>query len=610
MSRETLMQTNNNTKLGRFVDKFVKRVATTPTGVCPVGLQLSLLQASHAQTCGKCVPCRDGLGQLEELINDVLDGTATEETLEQIEKLATVIKESADCAVGYDAAEMVLEGLKEFRDEYEYHVTYGRCMDEIGQSVPCKTLCPAHVQIPEYVALVGEGRYADAINMIRQDNPFPTACALICEHPCEAKCRRNIIDSPINIRGIKKFAVDQITADNVKVPARLADTGKNVAVIGGGPSGLTAAYFLALMGHKVTVFEEKKQLGGMLRYGIPAYRFPRERLDEDIRAILSVGNIEVKLESNIGNKEEIEKIRKAYDAMYVAIGAHAEKSLRIDGVGSKNVYSAVDILREIGYGRYPDFSGKKVVVIGGGNVAMDCARTAVRSKADTVSIVYRRRQDDMTALAAEVESAIAEGIELLTLKAPLEIVADANGQCTGLKVQKQMSGTYDKAGRPSPVNADVAPEIIPCDIVLIAVGQDIVSQPFEDFGMPAKRHVFETGADLAVAGMDGVYVGGDCQTAPATVIKAIAAGKVAAANIDEYLGFAHELASDIKVPAAKQNNTTPTGRINITERPASERKHDFEGVEEPMSLAEAKQECGRCLRCDHFGCGTLEGGRA
>ena len=540
---------------------------------------------------------------------DVLDGVASMDTLDQIRSLAENIRDTADCAIGYDAAAMVLEGLDEFYDEYESHVVYGVCPDAGEQTVPCKTECPAHVRIPEYVALVGEGRYEDAIKVIREDNPFPTACAMICEHPCEAKCRRQIIDSPINIRGIKKMAVDSVASDKVAVPNRLPDTGKKVAVIGGGPSGLTAAYFLALMGHQVTVFEEKKELGGMLRYGIPAYRFPRERLDEDIRAILSVGNIEVKTETNIGDKDAIAKIKADYDAMYVAIGAHTEKGLRIDNVNAKGVFSAVNILREIGNGNYPDFSGKKVVVVGGGNVAMDCARTAIRSKADSVSIVYRRRQDDMTALASEVESAVAEGIELVTLYAPVGVEVDAAGNCTGLKVQKQMIGTHDAAGRPAPVNASCDPEVIACDIILIAVGQDIVSEPFEAFGMPTNRKAFVAGEDLSVEGMDGVFVGGDCQTGPKTVIRAIAAGKVAAYNIDDYLGFSHELVSEVVVPNAKQNNTTPTGRVNIAEREARVRSKDFACVEVPMSEEEAKQECGRCLRCDHFGCGTLEGGR-
>lgn len=188
----------------------------------------------------------------------------------------------------------------------------------MGQKVPCVTLCPAHVDIPGYIAHVHEGNYADAINLIRRDNPLPTACAMICEHPCEERCRRNLIDDSINIRGIKKYAVDQIAADQVAVPKANVSTGKKVAVIGGGPAGMTAAYFLSLMGHKVTVYEAKEHLGGMLMYGIPNYRFPKDRMDEDMNAILSTGNIEVKYNTNVGVDISVEEVRNSHDAMFVA----------------------------------------------------------------------------------------------------------------------------------------------------------------------------------------------------------------------------------------------------------------------------------------------------
>ena len=600
-------KTNLNTQNGEYVSIFERRVETTPPGMCPIALQLTLLQSSEAQTCTKCTPCRDGLPELTRMIEQIMRCEATPETLQKAKDLATTIRDSADCAIGYEAANVVLEGMETFADEYEAHVSQQVCSEEIEQHVPCETLCPAHVNVPAYIALTGEGDYAGAINMIRKDNPFPTACALICEHPCEQRCRRNLIDAPINIRGIKKFAVDQLHADQVKPPECGVGTGRNVAVIGGGPSGLTCAYFLGLMGHHVDVFEEKKELGGMLRYGIPAYRFPRERLDEDIRAILSIGNIDVKYEANIG-AAEMKQITEDYDAVYVAIGAHTGKTLNIDNTDAEGVSSAVDLLREIGYNRYPDFTGKKVAVIGGGNVAMDCARTSVRAGADEVTIIYRRRQEDMTALETEVEAAIAEGVEMLTLQAPVGIEVDGNRHCTAVITQPQMIGPV-KGGRPAPMKADKPEGRVDADVVLIAVGQDIVCQPFEEFGMQTNRGSFLANEYLEAEGFDNIFVGGDCQTGPATVIKAIAAGKVAARNIDEFMGYHHSLDCGVEVPEAKENDRTPKGRVNVAERPARERKHDFLGVEEEISLEEAIQECGRCLRCDRFGCGSMEGGR-
>ncbi|MDY5846199.1 MAG: NAD(P)-binding protein [Bariatricus sp.] len=600
---------STDVKIGKLLEKFETKVKVYPPGTCPLTVQLSLLTASKNQTCGKCVPCRDGLPQLETLLKSILEGDATMETLEHMRRLATMIRDTADCAIGYQSAIEVLQGLETFREEYESHIKEHVCPGEMGQKVPCINLCPAHVDIPAYIALIGEEDYAGAINMIRKDNPLPTACAMICEHPCEQRCRRNLIDDSINIRGLKKYAVDQIAADKVAVPKANKSTGKKVAVIGGGPAGMTAAYFLGLMGHKVTIFERQKALGGMLRYGIPNYRFPKDRLDEDIRAILSAGDIEVRYEAKVGTEIPIEEIHKEYDAMFVAIGAQAGKRLRLEGSDAGNVESAVEMLDRIGNGNIPDYTGKNVVVIGGGNVAMDAARSAVRCNAEDVRIVYRRRQDDMTALDTEIESAVMEGIELLTLKAPKSIEKDADGNCSALIVQPQMIGPYDRAGRPSPIDANKDPERIPCEVILIAVGQDIVSAPFEEFGMEAERGIFKAGLDTAVASLPGVFVGGDCATGPATAIRAVAAGKVAAHNIDEYLGYHHKLYCEAVVPNPKENNRIPTGRANITERPAYERKHDFEHVENPYTYEEAMQEAGRCLRCDHFGCGVLKGGR-
>ncbi len=606
MSRLSVVSTDKvNSTTEKLMKEFTQRIVANPPGVCPVDMQLAFLKVCHAQTCGKCVPCRVGLGKLEELLEDVLDNKATMRTLDLIEKTAENIKNSADCAIGFESARMVLAGLEGFREDYISHVKEHKCIGTFEQPIPCVTLCPANVDIPGYIALAGEGRCADAVKLIRKDNPFPTACALICEHPCEARCRRNMIDDSINIRGMKRYIVDNAPTNTVPVPECAPSTGKKVAIIGGGPSGLTAAYFLQLMGHQTTVFEEKEKLGGMLRYGIPNYRFPRERLQEDIDAILSTG-VEVKL-NTVVDTEAMEKIRNEYDAVYIAIGAHTDKKLGLEGENSNNVISAVDMLREIGDDKYPDFTGKRVIVVGGGNVAMDCARTAMRANAKTVSIVYRRRQEDMTALPEEVEGAIAEGIELVTLKAPLRVEADENGNACALWVQPQIIGPV-KAGRPAPRKANKPEERMECDVILVAIGQDIVSKPFEDFGIAANRGRLcadETGA----LNMVGIFAGGDCVSGPATVIKAIGAGKVAAANIDEFLGYHHPITVDVEIPEPLLNDKIPCGRVNLAEKEAWARKRNFEGMEYSMSDEEAVQEASRCLRCDRHGCGVLRGGR-
>lgn len=583
-----------------------RRIAASPPGLCPVDLAMNFLNLCHAQTCGKCVPCRIGLGQLSALMESVLDGTATMETLAIIERTARVIVNSADCAIGRDAARLVLDGLAGFRDDYEEHILHHRCLGGMQNPVPCVALCPAGVDIPGYLVLVKYGRYADAVRLIRKDNPFPSACAYICEHPCEARCRRNMIDDAVNIRGLKRYAVDH--AGIVPNPACAEATGKTVAVIGGGPGGLSAAYYLALMGHKVSVYEKRRKLGGMLRYGIPAYRLPREVLDEEIRSILSVG-IEVHTDVNIGEEITFDELKSQYDALYIAIGAHTDKKTGIEGEDSEGVVSAVELLREIGDDNKPDFTGKEIVVIGGGNVAMDVCRSSIRLGAKKVSCVYRRRQSDMTALPEEVEGAVAEGVELVTLEAPVRIETDDNNKAAALWTQPQVIGEMDSAGRPRPKKADCAQRRIAADVIVVAIGQGIETHGFEQSKISVKRGTFVAQTSGQIGDMDGVFAGGDCVTGPATVIRAIAAGKVAAANIDEYLGYHHEINVGVEIPTPRLNNKPPHGRINTTEREACERKHDFQCIECGLTDEEAHEEASRCLRCDHFGYGVFRGGR-
>ena len=583
-----------------------RRIAASPPGLCPVDMSLSFLQLCHAQTCGKCVPCRIGLGQLSKLIATVLDGTGSMDTIAIIEKTARSILNTADCAIGRDAARLVLDGLEGFRDDYEEHVNHRRCLAGLQLPVPCVALCPAGVDVPGYMALVGEGRCADAVRLIRKDNPFPTACAYICEHPCEARCRRNMIDDAINIRGLKRYAVDH--AGVVPQPECALSTGKKVAIIGGGPSGLSCAYYLALMGHKVTVFEERDKLGGMLRYGIPSYRFPRHLLDEEIDSILSLG-IEAHTNVTVGRDISVEELQKEYDCLYIAIGAHQDKKVGIPGEDSRHVLSAVEMLRAIGDDVMPDFTGKRVVVIGGGNVAMDVTRSSIRLGAEKVTCVYRRRVEDMTALPDEVTGAMAEGAELLTLMAPVRIEADEEGNAAALWVQPQLIGEADKSGRPRPNKADLPEQRIPADIIVVAIGQGIEIQGFEQAGVPIKRGTFVAGLSGQVGDMGNLFAGGDCVTGPATAIRAIAAGKVAAANIDEDLGFRHEITVDVDIPAPRLNNRAPHGRINTTEREACERRCDFEDIECGLTEEGAYTEASRCLRCDHYGYGIFRGGR-
>ena len=582
-----------------------RRIESSPPRLCPVDMSRAFLELCHAQTCGKCVPCRIGLGQLNHFIKDVLDGNATMETLDTMEATALSIMESADCAIGYEAAHMVYKGLVGYRDDYIEHIRHGRCTCTYSQPVPCVALCPAHVDIPGYIALVGEGRYADAVRLIRKDNPFPTTCGFICEHPCELRCRRNMVDDSVNIRGLKRVAAD--FAGEVEPPKCAPSTGKKIAVLGGGPGGLSAAYYLQLMGHQTTVYEMLPKLGGMLRYGIPNYRLPKERLEDDVNAILKTG-VQVEYGKKIGQDITIQDLREQYDAVLITIGASTDKKLGLEGEDSEGVMSAVQFLRNIGKNIFTDLTGKEVAVIGGGNVSMDAVRTAKRLGAKKVSIVYRRRMADMTALSGEINGAVAEGIELQTLKAPATIDVDENNHVKGIYVTPQMVSTI-KNGRASVRPTGEDDIYIPCDVLVVAIGQNIETAHFEAAGIPVSRGKILTTSTGAVEDMPDVYAGGDCSSGPATVIKAIAAAKVVAANIDEYLGFRHEISCDVEIPEAKLEDKIPCGRIDLTEREACERVCDFDAVENCMTENEARQEAGRCLRCDHFGYGIFKGGR-
>ncbi len=605
---QELKNTQRKKLINSFLNTFQRRVIANPPGVCCISTHIAYLRTARSQTCGKCVPCAKGLEQLENMLQQIHDGTADMDLYVDMLWLAQTIRDTADCAIGYEAAYMVLANIKNFKDEYLYHINHHKCQSSVSVKVPCMYNCPANVNIPGYIALIRDERYADAINLIREDNPFPTACAFVCERPCEMQCRRTLIDAEINIRGLKKFAVDQIHADQIPVPPRNVHTGKKIAVVGGGPSGLTCAYFLARMGHSVVVFEAKEKLGGMLRYGIPGYRLPKDRLDEDIRGILAVGGIEVRLNVNIGRDVTTEELERDFDAVYLSIGAQKGRVIPIKNHDNPNVASAVEMLDQIGHGNLPDFTGKNVVVIGGGNVAMDCARSAVRCHAASVTLAVREPQVDMTALPSEIQGAIEEGVELMTMFAPSEIRTDEKGNVVGLLTKPQITSFYDaNTGIPMVRDADKEPHEIPCDVIFMAIGQAVDSGGFDAYEK-TRRGTFVADPTTALKDHPGIFAGGDCVSGPATAIMAIGAGKIAAINIDAYLGYHHHYRTEIPIPDSQGNMRHHMGRVNLTEKSARERKKNFCPVENSMSKEEAMQECGKCLRCDIFGSGTMKGG--
>lgn len=497
-----------------------RRIAASPPGLCPVDLAKSFLDLCHAQTCGKCVPCRIGLGQLSELMEQVLEGEATMETISIIERVARVIVNSADCAIGRDAARLVLDGVQGFRDDYEEHILRHRCLGGMREPVPCVALCPAGVDIPGYLVLIKYGRYADAVRLIRKDNPFPSACAYICEHPCEARCRRNMIDDAVNIRGLKRYAVDN--AGYVPQPDCAEPTGKKVAVIGGGPSGLSAAYYLALMGHKVTVYEKCAKLGGMLRYGIPNYRLPDSVLDDFQYRHLELKGIKVRPNTTIGKTITIDDLfRDGYKSVFIGAGLWKANAMHIKGESLGNVAFGIDYLANSKAFRL----GDDVAVIGVGNSAMDCARTAIRNGARHVTCYARRDESCISASEYEVSYAKLEGVGFRFCKAPVEIREN------GLICRDTVKGEDGKF-----TQVEGSETFYPHTGVIVSVSQGSESNLVKTTtGIETNQKGLLSVSEDGRTTREGVFAGGDAVMGARTVVEAVAVAKKVAVAMDEYM---------------------------------------------------------------------------
>ena len=491
-----------------------------------------------------------------------------------------------------------------------------RCLN--CKNHPCVDGCPVNVRIPEFIQKIVEKDYEGAYQVIHQTSSLPAVCGRVCpqESQCEMHCVRGKKGDPVGIGRLERFVADWHNAHSTEAPAKPATNGHKVAIIGSGPAGLTCAGDLAKKGYEVTVFEALHLAGGVLVYGIPEFRLPKDIVQHEVEGLKELG-VDIECNMVIGKVLTIDELMNDYgfEAIYVASGAGLPRFMGIPGESLNGVYSANEYLTRVNLmkaykedSHTPIMKSKAVAVVGGGNVAMDATRTAVRLGAESVKCVYRRRISDMTALPEEIEGAMAEGCEILPLKAPVEIEVDQDGKVAALVVQPQVIGEV-RGGRPAPRDADQPQERIPCDVVLMAVGQAVDSAVFAQAGVPTKRDTIVTGDDGSVPGMAGVFSGGDCVSGPATVILAIEAGKVAAASIDEYLGCHTDISANLEIPPAPFRLKHATGRVDLTEREASWRKNDFELMENCMSQQEMAQECSRCLRCDHYGHAGFKGGR-
>ena len=507
-------------------------------------------------------------------------------------------------------------------NEEEAKAEAARCLN--CKNAQCMKGCPVSINIPAFIAQVKEGNFEEAYHIISQSSALPAVCGRVCpqESQCEGKCIRGIKGEPVAIGKLERFVADWARENDIKPKKAEKLNGHKVAVIGSGPAGLTCAGDLAKLGYDVTIFEALHEAGGVLIYGIPEFRLPKQKVvAAEVENVKALG---VKIETNvvIGKSVTIDELmeNEGFEAVFIGSGAGLPRFMGIPGEQAMGVFSANEFLTRNNLMKAfldnydtPIKAGKKVIVVGGGNVAMDVARSSIRLGASKVSIVYRRRKADMTALEEEVEGAEAEGCDVLELMSPVRIKQDEEGNAIGLIVKPQMISRVSH-GRPAPKAAAKDEVLLESDLIVVAIGQGIETKSFEEHGIKVQRGVISalnTGNITPQDGemSEGVFAGGDCVTGPATVIKAIAAGKVAAANIDEYLGFNHEITCDVEIPYASNEDKVACGRVEVALRDAAERKNDFEPIEYGFSCEEACQEAGRCLRCDHFGFGAFRGGR-
>jgi heterodisulfide reductase subunit A-like polyferredoxin len=487
-----------------------------------------------------------------------------------------------------------------------------KCTIDKREDRPCKAACidacPIHTNVPGYIKLIAEGQFKEAYKLIRETNPLPAVVGRVCYAPCEEACNRGQVDEPMCIRDLKRVPADQWNIEELEVPI-IAKTDKKVAIAGSGPSGLAAANDLALKGHSVTIFEALPEPGGMLRVGIPEYRLPKEILRQEIAYIQKLG-VEIKAGVQVGKDVTLEELRKDYDAIFIAVGAHGGMRLGVEGEDIPGVMEGIGFLRAANLGEKVEI-GKKVAVIGGGNTAIDCARTAKRLGAQEVTIVYRRSRAEMPASSEEVTAAEKEGIKIELLTAPKRFFSD-NGKLAKMECIRMKLGEPDASGRARPIPIEASEFTTSVDTVIAALGQAPETEFVKKLGVSlSKRGMIEIDPKTGATNIEGVFSGGDVVTGPAFVVDAIAAGKRAARSVCQYLnGEPLELEEKEQEPEKfsqeeiedRKRRFPPRNRMEMREEPVKKRIKDFREVALGYSLEEAIEEASRCLAGQIEGC--------
>ncbi len=573
---------------------------------CMVDTARYFMDFIQEESCGKCVACRIGTKRMLGILERITRGEGREGDIELLEELGEVIKQTAMCELGKTAPNPVLSTIRNFREEYEEHIRYKYCRAGVCSDMfisPCENTCPANVNIPGYLSLIAAGRFLDAYDLVCQENPLPSVCGRICTRPCESKCRRGTVDESIAICSLKRFVADYAYKNQKHYDQDIIfpKNGKSIAIIGGGASGLTCAYYLSRIGYEVDVYESEPVAGGVLAYGIPEYRLPTQVLEREIDH-MRLSGFNIHLNTTVGEDVSFEQLRHEADAVYVSTGTQLPQRMSIPGEDLEGVLPGIEFLKNVKLYNSVDLTGKTVAVIGGGNTAIDSARTALRLGAKKVMLLYRRTRDAMPAYDIEVEEALEEGVELIELVTPIKIIPNAQGHVSKIECVRRKMSNFDTSGRRNTAHIEGSNFLIDVDVIIPAVSQyaDLPFVKKTDIGV-TPWGTFITDPQTLMTTMEGVFAGGDVARGPDEVIRAIADGKHAAISIDLYLGGTGKLNKGrvIDIPVQEDDDEVLLhNRFPQDILPASLRSKNFDEVLLGYHKLNAIAESMRCLHCD------------
>ena len=575
------------------------------------------------ESCGQCTPCRLGTRIMRDILERICRGEGMEGDLDELEGLALKVKDASMCDIGQTTPIPILDAIIHFRDQFVAAIEAGKPVRKRKYlskvTAPCTNACPSHLDIPGYVEAIRLGRYEEALGIVRLDCSLPGVIGRVCVRPCESSCRRGLLDGPVSIKHLKRFAADyELEHDREPSFPKLARKEKTVAIVGGGPAGLACAYYLGLRGYASTVFESLPEPGGMAAVGIPDYRLPRDILRREAQFVEMLG-AEIRYNVCVGRDITLDQILHQYHAVFLASGAHDATKMRCQGedAGYEGFMTGVGFLREVAFGQKP-LEGKKIVVIGGGNVAIDCVRSALRLGFIDVNLVYRRTEAEMPADSVEILEAKEEGVRFNFLTQPTKILAE-NSRVAGLECLRMKLGEPDDSGRRRPVPVEGSNFIIEADAVIPAIGQRCdLSYIQPELDVPFTRWNTVVASEQTFQVDDRpIFTGGDCFYGPLTLIAALASGKDGARFIAQYLekgecepennDYMGGLIQDLGVFNPEERMPISGGRARVHPKILGPeiRTATFDEVEAGYDASQALIEASRCLRCYRIGLAEL-----